>query len=60
VHSPLQANNTIHTETSKKRKIKDIVKNDDATKEQEGEEGSHYSPQMDLSPKIALVSTKTP
>jgi hypothetical protein len=60
VQSPLQADNIVHTETSKKRKRKDIVKNDEAPKEQEEEEGSHYSPQREFSPKPAPESAETP
>ena len=47
----------IHTETSKKRKGKCIVKNDETIKEHEGEGGSHYSPQIEVSPKSSTKST---
>jgi hypothetical protein len=53
VQIPLQDDSNIYTETSKKRNRKGIVKNDEATKEKEGEGGSHYSPQMEVSPKLA-------
>ena len=43
VQSPLQDDNIVHTETSRKRKIKDIAKNDEAPKEHEEEGGCHHS-----------------
>jgi hypothetical protein len=60
VQSPLQDDSIVHTETSKKRKSKGIVKNDETTKEHEGEGGSHYSPQREVSPKPAPKSAETP
>jgi hypothetical protein len=60
VQIPLQANSIVHTETSKKRKSKCIVKNDEATKEEEGEGGSHYSPKREVLPKLAPESAETP
>jgi hypothetical protein len=50
----------VHTETSKKRKNKGVVKNDEATNEQEGEGGFYHSPQREVSPKSAPKSVETP
>jgi hypothetical protein len=41
VQTHLQVDSTVHTETSRKRKSKDIAKSDEAPKEQEKEGGSH-------------------
>jgi hypothetical protein len=60
VQIPLQADSTIQTETSKNRKRKGIVKNDEGTKEHEGEGGSHYSPQREVSPKEAPYLAENP
>jgi hypothetical protein len=60
VQSPLQDDSTVHTETRKKRKSKGIVKNDETTKEHEGEGGSHYSPQREVSTKLAPKSVDAP
>jgi hypothetical protein len=51
VQSPLQADNIVHTETSRKRNGKHIAKNDEAPKEQEEEGGAHHSPQNEFPPQ---------
>jgi hypothetical protein len=60
VQSPLQADNIVHTETSKKRKRKDIAKNDEAPNEQEGEGGFYHSPQREVSPQPAPELAEIP
>jgi hypothetical protein len=60
VQIPLQVDITVHTKIRKKRKSKGVVKNDEATNEQEGEGGSYYSPQREVSPKPSPNLVETP
>jgi hypothetical protein len=60
VQGPLQADSTVHTETSKKRKRKYIAKNDEDPNEQEGEGGFYHSPQREVSPQPAPELVEIP